>query len=75
MEDLVKAREQLEKAIDRLEAALAAREGKSGADLEAALAGAQAEALRLREAADNVGTRLDAAIGRLQSVLDGEAGQ
>lgn len=71
MSDLARARDQLEQAIARLEKALASRAGKP--DLEKALAEAQAETRRLREAADVVTGRLDAAIGRLKSTLDADA--
>lgn len=71
MSDLATAREQLEQAIGRLETALARR--GSPAELAAALAEAQAESKRLREAANTVSGRLDAAIGRLQAALDSGA--
>lgn len=68
MSDLAQARAELEQAIDRLEAAL----GKSGnpAELARALAEARAETRRLREAANAVDGRLDAAIGRLKAALE-----
>lgn len=68
MSDLATARAQLEQAIDRLEAALA-RSGNP-ADLARALAEARAETERLREAANTVDGRLDAAIGRLKAALN-----
>ncbi len=71
MSDLSAARAQLEQAIDRLEAALA--RDRDPADLAEALAEAQAETRRLREAVNAVDGRLDAAIGRLRAVLDADA--
>jgi cell division septum initiation protein DivIVA len=67
MTELAVARTQLEQAIARLEQALQAR--GDTASVERALVEAQAESRRLREAADSVNHRLDAAIGRLQSML------
>lgn len=72
MNDLSGARDELEKAIERLEQALA-RRGDS-AELQRALEQAQEETRRLRAAADTVSGRLDAAIGRLRSTLDSGAG-
>lgn len=68
MSDLSAARAELEQAIDRLETAL----GRTGnpADLARALAEARAETQRLREAANAVDGRLDAAIGRLKAALE-----
>jgi hypothetical protein len=68
MSDLVNARDELEKAIERLESVLARR--GDGAELQRALEDAQAETRRLRAAADTVRGRLDAAIGRLRATLD-----
>ncbi len=70
MSDLADARDELEKAIDRLEAVLARR--CDGAELQRALEDAQAETKRLRAAADTVRGRLDAAIGRLRATLDND---
>ncbi len=70
MSDLAEARDELEKAIDRLEAVLARR--GDGAELQRALEDAQAETKRLRAAADTVRGRLDAAIGRLRATLDND---
>jgi len=70
MSDLADARDELEKAIDRLEAVLARR--GDGAELQRALEDAQAETKRLRAAADTVRGRLDAAIGRLRATLDND---
>jgi ElaB/YqjD/DUF883 family membrane-anchored ribosome-binding protein len=70
MSDLADARDELEKAIDRLEAVLARR--GDGAELQRALEEAQAETKRLRAAADTVRGRLDAAIGRLRATLDND---
>jgi chromosome segregation ATPase len=67
MSELSSAREELEKAIDRLETALAQR--GNGADLQRALEQAQEETRRLRGAADAMRGRLDAAIGRLRATL------
>lgn len=67
MSDLATARAQLEQAIDRLEAALS--KTGSPADLARALAEARAETERLRQAANAVDGRLDAAIGRLKTAL------
>lgn len=71
MNELAQARAQLELAIERLETALATRAGAP--DLEKALAEARAETGRLREAAEVVTGRLDAAIGRLKSTLEADA--
>jgi hypothetical protein len=68
MSDLATAREELELAITRLEAALSTR--GDAAVMEKALAEARAETERLRAAANTVSGRLDAAIGRLQMALE-----
>ena len=68
MSELATAREQLEQAISRLEKALATR--GDDAALERALADARAETKNLRQVADTVSGRLDAAIGRLKSTLE-----
>lgn len=68
MSELATAREQLEQAISRLEQALATR--GDDAALERALADARAETKNLRQVADTVSGRLDAAIGRLKSTLE-----
>jgi hypothetical protein len=73
MNDLSSARDELEKAIGRLEQVLA-RRGDS-TELQRALVEAQEETRRLRAAADTVSGRLDAAIGRLRTTLDSGAGQ
>jgi cell division septum initiation protein DivIVA len=67
MSELATAREQLEQAISRLEQALATR--GDDAALERALADARAETKNLRQVAETVSGRLDAAIGRLKSAL------
>jgi hypothetical protein len=67
MSELSNAREELEHAIDRMEAALARR--GDGPELQRALEEAQQEARRLRAAADTVSGRLDQAIGRLRATL------
>jgi len=68
MSELATAREQLEQAISRLEKALSTR--GDDAALERALADARAETKNLRQVADTVSGRLDAAIGRLKSTLE-----
>ena len=68
MSELATAREQLEQAISRLEKALSTR--GDDAALERALADARAETKNLRQVADTVSVRLDAAIGRLKSTLE-----
>jgi cell division septum initiation protein DivIVA len=68
MSELATAREQLEQAISRLEQALATR--GDDAALERALADARAETKNLRQVAETVSGRLDAAIGRLKSALE-----
>jgi F0F1-type ATP synthase assembly protein I len=72
MNDLTAAREQLEKAITRLEAALAER-GGDAATIERALKEARAESVRLKATAENVSGRLEAVIGRLRSALGEDA--
>ncbi len=71
MSELATAREQLEQAISRLEKALSTR--GDDAALERALADARAETKNLRQVADTVSGRLDAAIGRLKSTLEAGA--
>lgn len=75
MDDLAEAREQLEKAVARLEAALSARaaEGGSG-DFDVALAQARGEYRNLREVADVVSERIDTVIARLRATLEEDAG-
>ena len=74
MDDLVTAREQLEKAVQRLEAALSAKaaQGDSAA-LGEALEQARGEYQNLREVADQVSERIDTVIGRLRATLEKDA--
>lgn len=66
-----RAWDRLEKAVSRLDAALAARDG-AGPDpeTERALEEARDENVRLRETADDLSRRLDGAIARLRTVLE-----
>ena len=66
---LRQSRERLERAVDRLEAALEAGLA-ARADAEQALAEAAAENAGLKRVNQNVSTRLDAVIGRLKAVLE-----
>ncbi|MDP6785713.1 MAG: hypothetical protein QF830_06020 [Rhodospirillales bacterium] len=71
---LERPRERLEKAVTRLEAALEARDHKSGesdAALATSLAAAEAENARLTTLNRAVSGRLDSAIGRLKTILEG----
>jgi hypothetical protein len=71
MEDLAAARQQLEKAVARLEAALAARAGEAdtGAVGEA-LEQARGEYENLRQVAEMVSGRIDRIIARLRATLE-----
>ncbi|MBI1777241.1 MAG: hypothetical protein HYR63_18035 [Proteobacteria bacterium] len=74
MSRLVPAIERLDKALLRLEAAIAKRDAIDRREREAlktALADARAEYARLAQAADSVSNRLDGAIGRLKLVMEG----
>lgn len=68
MTDLAAAREQLEKAITRLEAALADRPS-GDASVDEALSKARAEYRNLRKAADTVSQRIDGVLERLRATL------
>ena len=76
MNELATARDQLEHAIARLEAALAARTDKDAGDpaVEQALSDAREDYARLLKVTDAVSHRLDAAIHRLRTALD-QAGE
>ena len=68
------ASQRLRSAIDRLEAAVAAREAREGqarAQLDASLQVAQAERATLTEVNRTTLERLDATIGRLRGLLAG----
>ena len=63
----------LDKAVGRLEAALAKRDGIDRRErdaLKSALSDARAEYARLAQAADSVSLRLDGAIGRLKLAME-----
>lgn len=73
MNDLETARKRLEEAVVRLEAAVDARAKADGGEnkrLAKALENAQAECAELHEVNQTVSARLDAAIGRLKTVLE-----
>ncbi|HSR55047.1 MAG TPA: hypothetical protein VLN73_02315 [Alphaproteobacteria bacterium] len=75
MNDLATAREQLEKAIERLEAALATKAGQGDvAGLDEALEQARGEYRNLREVADQVSERIDTVISRLRATLEEDTG-
>lgn len=67
---LTEAQERLDRAIARLEKAVAGR-ANGGDALTRALAAVRDENRALREVNDAVGHRLDAAIDRLRQVLEG----
>ena len=77
MTDLDEANRRLEAALTRLDRAVAARlEGDirpdaAQSEVAAALAEAQQESKRLRQLSGDVSRRLDAAIARLDQVLEG----
>ena len=74
MSRLMTALEQLDAALDRLEAALEARLEKEAADrerLSEELRSLKANHSALQSEARTVSTRLDAAIGRLKAMLEG----
>ncbi len=73
MSRLTDAIARLDKALSRLEAAAAKRDGVDRREREAlktALSDARAEYARLAQAADSVSNRLDGAIGRLKLVME-----
>ncbi len=71
MDDLASAREQLEKAVARLEAALAAKTGEANTgQLDEALEQARGEYENLRQVAETVSGRIDSIIARLRATLD-----
>lgn len=77
MTDLDEANRRLEAALSRLDRAIATRlEGEVGpeaaqSEIATALAEAQQESKRLRQLSGDVSRRLDAAIARLDRVLEG----
>ncbi|MGP1257027.1 MAG: DUF4164 family protein [Kiloniellales bacterium] len=77
MTDLDEANRRLEAALSRLDRAIATRlEGEAGpeaaqSEVATALAEAQQESKRLRQLSGDVSRRLDAAIARLDRVLEG----
>jgi hypothetical protein len=76
MSDLTAAREQLEKAIARLETALSEQpEGTGNAAVDKALQDARADYQNLRVVAESVSGRIDDIIVRLRATLDGDAGR
>ncbi len=78
MDDLTVAREQLEKAIARLEVALSQQSGSTGNPVvDKALEDARANYQNLRVVAENVSGRIDSVIARLQATLnlDGDLGR
>jgi hypothetical protein len=73
MNDLTAARDQLEKAIVRLEAALTAEPGGAAdASVEKAMKAARSEYDNLRAAADDVSNRIDDIIARLHATLEAD---
>ncbi|MDH3242305.1 MAG: hypothetical protein OEO83_16750 [Alphaproteobacteria bacterium] len=71
MEDLASAREQLEKAVARLETVLAVQpKADDGAALGQALEQARREYRNLREVTDVVSGRIDTIISRLRATLE-----
>jgi hypothetical protein len=73
MNDLETAKMRLEKAVARLETAVKTRAKSDGGEnkrLAKALENAQAECAELHEVNQTVSDRLDAAIGRLNTVLE-----
>lgn len=74
MDDLASAREQLEKAVARLEAVLAVQpDADDSAALGHALEQARSEYRNLREVADTVSGRIDTIIARLRATLEEDA--
>ncbi|MEE8213532.1 MAG: hypothetical protein V3R79_03005 [Alphaproteobacteria bacterium] len=75
MSDLTAAREQLEKAITRLESALSEQPGGTGnAAVDKALQDARAEHQNLRAVAESVSGRIDDVIARLRATRGENAG-
>lgn len=73
MTRLEEARRRLEQAVTRLEAAVEAsgqNQTPATAETNEALEEARRESAALREVAESVGSRLDAAIERLKVVVD-----
>ncbi len=73
MSRLDQAARRLQSALDRLDRAVVAKTAQGGAaddDLRAALEGTRRENARLQAVAAQATTRLDAAIGRLRTVLE-----
>jgi hypothetical protein len=73
MSRLDEAARRLQSALDRLDRAVVAQSAQSGAaddDLLTALEGTRRENDRLQAVAAQATTRLDAAIGRLKTVLE-----
>jgi hypothetical protein len=71
MSRLEQAQQRLEHALDRLEGAAGKRGGAAAADLSRALEEANRRGAALDARQREIGKRLDAAIGRLRSVLNG----
>jgi hypothetical protein len=71
MSRLEQAQQRLEHALDRLEEAAGKRGGAPAADLSRALEEANRRGAALDARQRDIGKRLDAAIGRLRSVLNG----
>lgn len=72
MNDLTVAREQLEKAIVRLETALTAAPGGAvDPSVNKAMEAARSDYENLRAVADNVSSRIDDIIARLNATLEG----
>ena len=63
------AEERIEKAVARIDAALA--RPRQGQNLEPRIAALECKNAVLREQNDEIAVRLDAAIGRLQQILKG----
>ena len=75
MSDLTAAREQLEKAIARLETALSKQpRGTGNPALDKALQDAHANYQNLREVAESVSGRIDDVIARLRATLGESTG-
>jgi uncharacterized protein involved in exopolysaccharide biosynthesis len=76
MNDLTAAREQLEKAIARLETALSEQpEGTGNTAADKALQDARADYQNLRVVAESVSGRIDDVIARLRATLGEDAGR
>ena len=76
MSDLTAARDQLEKAIARLETALSEQPGDTGnAAVDKALQDARADYQNLREVAESVSGRIDDVIARLRVTLGEDGGR